>query len=243
MKKDHLSTLAFELSLQDLNKLIRLKERGEARVERLVKRKSSLLERVASIDAQIAELTGGTEPVKPRGSRPGKRRRRLNGVRAGGRAPRSRSGETVRELARSYLSSVGGQAKVAEIVDHVARARYGKAASGTQYTSICTAFRTDPAVRKVAHGVYKLAGASGRKGRKPSPKPRGRRPVSRAKGSRVSDLAYAYLQKRGGSATPAEVYKAVVGVEAGREVSGVRLALLNDHRFARAADGTVSIAK
>ena len=50
------------------------------------------------------------------------------------------------------------------------------------------------------------------------------------------DLAYAYLENQGGAAPLVKIFKAVVGVDSGLAVNGLRMAFGRDKRFNRKGD-------
>ena len=236
MKVSNVQSLAAQLSLQDLKQLLRQKEREKGRVARLETKKKSLLEQVASIEEELKQLTGSSK------SRRGRKKKR-RGRPAKKKVVKKRSGRgggpTVRDTIHEYLSAASGASKAKDIVKHVHKNRPGAKLTSI-YTAVNTLLRKDPAVKKIERGVYALArrGAAAAKkiGKKRGRKKGKKKAAAASNKPRQVDLAYAYLEKQGGSAPLVKIFKAVVGVDSGLAVNGLRMAFGRDKRFNRKDD-------
>jgi len=237
LKVSNVQSLAAQLSLQDLKQLLRQKEREKGRVARLETKKKSLLEQVASIEEELKQLTGSSK------SRRGRKKKKRRGRPAKKKVVKKRSGRgggpTVRDTIHEYLSAASGASKAKDIVKHVHKNRPGAKLTSI-YTAVNTLLRKDPAVKKIERGVYALArrGAAAAKkiGKKRGRKKGKKKAAAASNKPRQVDLAYAYLEKQGGSAPLVKIFKAVVGVDSGLAVNGLRMAFGRDKRFNRKDD-------
>jgi len=147
MKRD-LATLASELTLKDVQRLLREKEREAGRVQKLQTRREELLAQVQAIEAEIESLAGAAPKAvkKPRAKKGGRRGRR-KGV------------KTVATCAVEFLSSAKGDSRLGEIVRHVVKVRKGGAEpTRSDWTTVSTALRKEESVKRVGKGLYSLVG-------------------------------------------------------------------------------------
>lgn len=149
MKRD-LATLASELTLKDLQQLLRKKEKDTVKVQKLQARREKLLAQIQGVEAEIENLAGSAPKAetKPRVKKTARRGRR-----------KRKGGKTVRECAVEFLSSAKGDARLGEIVAHVVKERKGDAKpSPGDWAAVGTALRREESVERIGKGLYRLAG-------------------------------------------------------------------------------------
>lgn len=169
MKMD-LARLANELTLKDVQRLLRQKERDAAKVETLQAKREKLLAQLQEIEAEIEGLAGSVPKAaaEPRGKKTGRRGRR-KGVR------------TVGECAVEFLSSAKGEVRLGEIIHHVVKVRKGSVEpTRSDWTSVSTALRKQESVERVGRGLYRLVGKKA--GEADTTKTKARRKAGKATG-------------------------------------------------------------
>jgi len=147
MKRD-LATLASELTLKDVQRLLREKEKEVGRVQKLQTRRDKLLAQVQQIEAEIESLAGAAPKAvaRPR-------------VKKGGRRGRRKGVKTVATCAVEFLSSAKGDSRLGEIVAHVVKERKGGAKpTPGDWSAVSVALRKEESVKRVGKGLYRLAG-------------------------------------------------------------------------------------
>jgi len=165
MKVD-IESLAAQLSMKDVQALMKRKEKALAKVERLKRKRDKLLDAVRRVEELIEQLTADAAGVKAR-----------RVVRKGGR--RGRRGRlTLGVLTREYLASVGGDAELKSIVAFVNQRLKRRKATLSEYNAVAGAMRNDPAIKKVSRGVYRLVTKAAEAA--PAKAPRGRKKAAAA---------------------------------------------------------------
>ncbi len=173
MKRPKLDALANELSLNEIKDLLRKKEKDTVRLEKLQVERRSLLTQIQEIEAEMKKLGGEGDTGKLKAAKkPGRK---------GGKP--SKGGKTVRECAMEYLSSVGKNARLGDIVSYVVKQRKGEIKpTATDWTGVSTVLRKEKSVMRVGKGLYRLVGEKAPEseaGKKPIRKA-GKKPIRKA---------------------------------------------------------------
>jgi len=246
-----INALAVQLSMKDINALLKRKEQSLQKVEELKERKAKLESRLKDIESQLEALEGEVpSPVPASKAAPGRKKRASTDRRKGG--------QTYKELVHEYLASVGGEVNLTEIVGYVIKNRTGSdSPTQPQYTAVSTVIRSDSTVARVGRGLYQLAGkaaapaseekaaapASEKKAAKKAAKKAGRK-ASAAKAAKPGpvQIAYDYLKEKGGEVSAKALIAKVGGRKKGRNPQGIIMAIGRDKRFTRPTKDTYALA-
>ena len=241
-----INALAVQLSMKDINALLKKKEKSLQKVEQLKERKAKLLARLSDIESQLEALEGEvSSPVPASEAAPGRKRRASTGRRKGG--------QTYKELVHEYLASVGGEVNLTEIVGYVIKKRTGSdSPTQPQYTAVSTVIRSDSAVARVGRGLYQLVGKAAapapeekapKKATKKAAKKAGKKAAA-AKAAKPGpvQIAYEFLKEKGGEVSAKALIAKVAGRKKGRNPQGIIMAIGRDKRFTRPTKDTYALA-
>lgn len=227
-------------SSQDVERLVREKEKELELLRELLERRNRLLERLAELDSRISGLRGEPAVIaKPAAPAQPVKRKRGRPKASGAGIPRG-ARPSIEELAIEYLQSAGGTARLKDIAEYVAKGRWNASTPTMAHlTMTSSALSKASGIQRISKGMYGLAAGAakqGRRGRKP-----GRPPAVGKVG--LADQAYDYLTSHGGIASMSDILIAVLGTDQGLKANGLRMAIGRDKRFKRDKEGHVVLAK
>jgi len=150
MKKD-IGTLARQLTLKEVQRLLREKQKQAGKLKALEERRNRLVAQLAKLEKEIGVLASGLgeEAVK---APSGRARRKVGGKKRG------RKRKTAREFVLQLLAS-GNEVRLAEIVERVARRKGRTKPTPSDRTAVGNLLSKEPGVTRVGRGIYKLAKA------------------------------------------------------------------------------------